>query len=195
MSKVIANMSMSLDGVVSHPESGVEHLFGWYFRGDVLVETGHDDFDFKLTETDADLVRDAMTSIGAIVYGRRTCDEANGWNGSHPMGCPVFVVTHNPPRDWPHEDVRFVTEGVPSAIERAKAAAGGRQVAVGSPDIVRQCLDAGLLDEIRIDLVPVLLGQGTRFFGEIARSPIHLGDPEIIPGAGVTHLHYEVKTR
>lgn len=194
MTQVIANMSMSLDGIVSHPVSGVEHLFGWYFSGEVEVETASSDLTFQMGEEDAERMQQAPSSLGALVAGRRTFDEAQGWNGHHPMGCPVFVVTHQVPEGWPREDsdITFVTDGVDSAVARAKAVAGDRIVAIASPDIVRQCLDADLLDEIRVDLIPVLLNEGTRFFDNLANSPIWLQDPEISAGKGVTHLHYRV---
>jgi dihydrofolate reductase len=113
----------------------------------------------------------------------------------HPMGVPVFVVTHSVPTDWDHPEspFTFVTDGIESAVAKAKAAAGDKDVAVASPTIVRQCLDAGLLDAVQVDLVPVLLGKGIPFFGELATGPVPLDGPTVVEGEGVTHLTYRVR--
>jgi dihydrofolate reductase len=107
----------------------------------------------------------------------------------------VFIVTHAAPEDWPHADApfTFVTDGVASAAAQARAAARGKDVAVANADVARQCLDAGLLDAIKVDLVPVLLGAGKPFLAGIARAPVALEDPEVVQGAGVTHLYYRVR--
>jgi RibD domain-containing protein len=108
------------------------------------------------------------------VVGRRHFDHAGGWGGRHPMDLPVFVVTHAVPQEWVYEGspFAFVMDGLESALEKAKAAAGDKDVAVGAASIVQQCIRAGLLDEIHVDLVPVLLG-GRR---QIVRPPGHGAD-------------------
>jgi dihydrofolate reductase len=112
---------------------------------------------------------------------------------------PVFVVTHSVPDGWPREDAPFTfvtdggAEGIASAITRAKAAAGEKQVVVGSANVAQQCLNAGLLDEIRVNLVPVLLGNGIRFFDKLSGAPVELEGPRVIEGTGVTHLYYRVQ--
>jgi dihydrofolate reductase len=107
---------------------------------------------------------------------------------------PVFVITHTVPEGWPHEEApfTFVTDGIESAVAQAKAAAGDKIVAVASPSIAQQCLDAGLLDEISVSLVPVLLGDGIRFFDNLSDTPVELEGPRVIDGTGVTHLLYSV---
>jgi len=107
---------------------------------------------------------------------------------------PVFVVTHEEPADWPHPDApfTFVTDGIESAVAQAKAAAGDKIVAVASPTIAQQCLNAGLLDGIQVDLVPVLLGSGIRFFDNLDAT-IELTGPGVVEGDGVTHLSYRVQ--
>jgi dihydrofolate reductase len=107
----------------------------------------------------------------------------------------VFVVTHNPPADWPRGNTpfTFVTEGVEAAVAQAKAAAGEKIVAISGADVAQQCLNAGLLDGIAVDLVPVLLGRGIRWFDNIANAPVTLDDPELTGGRGVTHLYYSVR--
>lgn len=194
MADVIANMSMSLDGFVADPEDRVDHLFGWFGSGDVEVPTAVEWATFKTSAASAKMLNEALAGIGALVAGRRLFDLTQGWGGRHPMGVPVFVVTHEAPADWPHPDApfTFVTDGVESAIEQAKKVAGDKNVAVASTTIAQQCLNLGLLDGIQVDLVPVLLGAGVRFFDHLDAT-IPLTGPGIVEGDGVTHLTYRIK--
>jgi dihydrofolate reductase len=195
MAKVMANMSMSLDGFIADPSDGVEHLFGWYFNGDVEIPTAMPQLTFRTSAASAAYLRESFASIGALIAGRRLFDVAGGWGGRHPADVPVFVVTHSIPEGWPRDDApfTFVTGGIESAVAQAKATAGDKMVAVASPTVVQQCLDAGLLDEISVDLIPVLLGKGIRFFDNLANTPVKLGDPRVVEGTGVTHLRYQVR--
>ena len=197
MATVVANMSMSLDGFIADPNGGVEHLFGWYGNGDVAVPTADPQMTFRTSEASAADLRDLFAGVGALICGRRLFDLTGGWGGNHPTGAPVFVVTHAVPDGRPREDApfTFVTDGIESAMAQAKAVAGDKVVAVATPTVTRQCPDAGLLDEIRVDLVPVLLGDGIPFFANLARSLIELDGPRVTEGTGVTHLHYRVKPR
>ena len=122
-------------------------------------------------------------------------DVAGGWGGRHPMDVPVFVVTHKVPAGWPRDDApfTFVTEGVERAVALAADVADDGVVGVGAASIVQQCLNLGLLDEIVVNLVPVLLGRGIRLFDKLATAPILLEDPTVIEGTRVTHLHYRVR--
>ncbi|MFW6089729.1 MAG: dihydrofolate reductase family protein [Gemmatimonadota bacterium] len=196
MSKVVAIMSMSLDGFVADPDDGVAEVFDWYFNsGDVKVQTGGSDaMTFNVSEPSAEHLRGLKSKIGAVLAGRRTFDVARGWGGDNVWG-PAFVLTHDIPSGWPRPDssVHFVTDGVESAVEQAKTAASGKGVLVHGPDTIRQCLNAGLLDEIHVDLAAVLLGDGIRLFEGLADAPVVLGDPTVIPGLGVTHLTYPVR--
>jgi dihydrofolate reductase len=195
MTRLIADMSMSLDGYVAFPDDNPGPLFDWMFGGDVEVPTPKEGVAFRTSEASADQVRGAIESVGAILGGRRYFDLASGWGGEHPMGVPVVVLTHSVPDGWPRDgsSIVFNTEGLESAVEQARALAGGRDVAVASPSLVRQCLDAGVLDAVGIHLVPVVLGGGVPYFPEGA--PAGLEDPEIVAGGGVTHLYYAVKAR
>ena len=197
MSQVIADMAMSLDGYIADPQDGVDHLFGWYFGGDVEVPTATPGVAFRTSESSAEVLRDALQSVGALISGRRNFDLAGGWGGNHPMGVPVFVLTHEPPADWSSDgsSIRFVTDGIESAVAQAKAAAGDKIVGVATPSVTRQCLDAGLLDAIHVNVVPVLLGAGVPFFADLAKAPVALEDPEIVASAGVTHMTYRVRPR
>jgi dihydrofolate reductase len=194
MADVIANMSMSLDGFVADSEDRIDHLFEWFGNGDVEVPTAVEWATFKTSEASAKMLRHALENVGALIAGRHLFDLTQGWGGRHPMGVPVFVVTHEAPADWPHPDApfTFVTDGVESAVEQAKKVAGDKTVAVASTKIAQQCLNLGLLDGVQVDLIPVLLGSGVRFFDGLDTTT-KLGDPEVTEGHGVTHLSYRIK--
>src|SRR3954465_11138345 len=195
MSKVVAIMSMSLDGYVAHRHDGVGEVFDWYMNsGDVEFHTGGSDpISFKVSPPSAEHLRGLWSELGAVLTGRRTFEVADGWGGNHAWG-PAFVLTHSIPDGWPRPNstVNFVTDGLESAVKQAKAAAGGKAVAVHGADTIQQLLNADLLDEISVDIPAVLLGSGVRFFDHLARAPAILGNPEVIPGVGVTHLRYPV---
>lgn len=176
MATVVARMSMSLDGFVAGPNDEVDHVFTWHEAGSAPVET-------------------ATADPGALICGRRLFELTNAWGGKHPMGAHVFVVTHRVPEGWPRAGApfTFVTDGVASAVEQAVAHADGRDVAVATPSIARQCLDLGVLDGIAVDLVPVLLGEGIPFFAGLAHPPIELATPTVTEADGVTHLRYLVR--
>jgi dihydrofolate reductase len=197
MSKVFTGASMSLDGYIAGPdETGFEQLFKWYGNGDVVVPTTHEELTMRMTPVSAEHFRTIMDMAGALVVGRRLFDMMDGWGGNHPIGCPVVVVSHSVPDGWPREGApfTFATDGIERAIEQAKELAGDKQVGVNGGTIARQCLDAGLLDEIWVDLVPVLLGGGTPFFDELKRAPVELEGPtSVVEGADVTHLRYRVR--
>ena len=196
MSAVTANMSMSLDGFVNHPTDGVDTLFRWYSRGDVVTATANDEeWQLKTSAEEAAALEDAKTSIGAIVYGRRSFDAADGWNGRHPLGVPVVVLTHSIPEGWPREgsSVHFVTEGgIAAAIAKGREAGEGKDVTIGSADLTQQALNEGLLDVVTVDLVAAMLGEGTRFFDNLKGAPYELEQIWARPGNGVVHLGYQV---
>jgi dihydrofolate reductase len=198
MTKVVAIMSMSLDGYVADATDGVDEVFDWYFSGDVEVPMPipTPDFTFRVSAPSADHVRGLMAEVGAFLTGRRTFEVAGGWDGQHPWGVPAFVVTHHVPEGWPRpgSTVEFVTDGIESAVARARSAAAPRSVGVHGARTIQQCLDAGLLDEIHIDLAAVLLGAGVPLFDHLANTPVVLGDPTVVTGVGVTHLRYPVHT-
>jgi dihydrofolate reductase len=186
MTKLIADMSMSLDGKIAAPDDDITPLVQWFFAGDTEVGP------FRVSAASARLLNDAFEGVGALIGGRRYFDLADGWGGRHPMGVPVYILTHEPPADWPSDStIRFVTDGLESAVAQATKAAGGKDVGVATPSLVRQCLDAGLLDELQINVVPIVLGEGREYFEGIERQ-VQLEGPELVEGAGVTHLRYRV---
>jgi len=196
MTKVVALMSMSLDGYVADPNDGVTEVFDWYFSGDVDISMPNtrSDMTFRVSEPSADHLKGLMAEVGAMLTGRRTFEKAGGWDGQHPWDIPAFVVTHDVPDGWPRPDstVHFVTDGIASAVAEAKAAAGPKSVGVHGAQTIQQCLNAGLLDELHIDLAAALLGSGVRLFDHLANTPVVLGNPTVVPGVGVTHLRYPV---
>jgi dihydrofolate reductase len=201
MSRVISDISMSLDGFIAGPNDvpgnglgdGGEALHQWVFK----LKSWREPHGLEGGETgqDADVLEEATNASGAIVLGRRMYDNAEGWGDDPPFRKPVFVVTH---REREREDkgdtsFTFVTDGVESAVEQATAAAGDKDVSVaGGASAIQQCLDAGLLDEIQIHVVPLLLGAGRRLFGDAGSDQIKLETTRVIESPAVTHLKYEV---
>src|ERR687898_2978081 len=174
MGKVTSGLTMSLDGFIAGPNDGPEQplgeggmrLFDWFSAGDTDYELPGTEMVFRVAPQSAELLREAHGRMGAFVTGRRTFDITNGWGGNPPLGVPTFVVTHTVPQEWVYEEspFTFVTDGVESALDQAKAVAGEKDVAVGAASVAQQCIRAGLLDEVHINLVPVLLGGGVRLF-------------------------------
>ena len=196
MATVGAGFSMSLDGFIAGPDDDVQRLFAWMFSGDtdVTLSRGDGEIELKVPSQSAERFEETNEIIGAIVSGRRMFDVAGAWGGKHPMDVPVFVVTHTVPKEWdkPEYPFTFVTDGLESALEQARKVAGEKSIGVGGADITRQCLKAGLLDEIGIDLVPVLLGSGVRLFEHLGIEPIELECTSVAAVPGVTHLRYRV---
>ena len=195
MGTVVMQASMSLDGYIADPSDGVGPLFDWYVNGEVPFTGADPDRVFHVSAASAGYLRQAWADLSAGVIGRRLFDLTNGWNGRPPVGEAVFVVTHRPPADWDFPDApfTFVTDGVASAVAQAKAFAGDKDVSVNPGNVGGQALAAGLVDEVRVDLVPVVLGAGVRYFGDYEGSPLLLENPEVVQGDRVTHLHYRLR--
>jgi dihydrofolate reductase len=194
MATVVADMSMSLDGFIAGPNDRIDEVFAWFSSGDVEVSVPNQHVipAFRTDEASAAELQKTMDTLGAIVTGRRTFDLAGGWAGAHPMDAPVWIVTHNPPEGYDNAPFTFVTDGVESAVEQAREAAGDGLVGVAGASIVRQGLNAGVLDPVRMSVAPVLLGNGIRFFDGLENAPIPLKPPRVVEGEHVTHLYYEV---
>src|SRR5437870_4647783 len=197
MSKVIAALSMSLDGFIAGPGDGPERplgeggdrLFAWMNAG---PESNRIDRFLAPPNASTPVVEGWLTEAGAIVSGRRTFDIAAGWKDGHPIDVPIFVVTHDAPThgEWSPR-VTFVTDGLERAIELAREAAGDLAVSVCAASPVQQLLRAGKLDEIELSVVPFVLGAGVRLFDDLP-GPIELEQISVIESAGVTHLRYRV---
>ena len=200
MGKVTFNITMSLDGFVAgpndSPENGLgdggDRLFKWYFSGNTEISISDGNMVLKVSPQSAEIVKEAVGAYGAGVWGRRTFDIAKAWGG-HPPGTPCFIVTHTVPREWVREGspFTFVTDGVESAIRQAKKVAEDKDVVICTASILQQCLNAGLMDEIHVDVAPLLLGNGVRLFDNLSQS-IELEDIRVIEAPGVTHLAFRV---
>jgi len=201
MGKVTFNMTMSLDGFVAGPNDGPENglgdggdgLFNWYFNGDTEIFLSEGTPLLKTSKQSAELLKEAVSHYGAGVWGRRTFDIAHAWGGN-PPGSPAFIVTHNVPQEWVKEGspFTFVTDGVESAIRQAQKAAGDKDVVICTPSILQQAIKAGLVDEITVDVAPILIGGGVSMFDHLGTGPINLECVRNVQTQHVTHLAFRV---
>ncbi|MDG4825835.1 dihydrofolate reductase family protein [Asanoa sp. WMMD1127] len=193
---------VSVDGFIADDNDDVGPLHDWYFSGNTPI-TGDGDqrFDhsgsgsgFKVSRASAEYVRAMWASIGVIVQGRRLFDLVNGWEGSPPTGDHVVVVSHRPKPDGWHPEASYHFVGsVRAAIDRAQELAGERTIAVNAGEVGSQILAAGLVDEVAMDVVPVVFGSGKRYFGRIDGQHL-LEDPHVVvQGERVLHLRFRVR--
>jgi len=196
MAKVIMHAVASVDGFIADDHDDVGPLFDWYFNGDrPLTDAAGEALHapFRLGETSFDYVNPFWQSIGAMVMGRRLFDLTNGWEAQPPTGEHLVVVSHRPkPEGWhPEADVPFFAD-VREAVAEAERRAGDRVVAVTAGVMGGAALAAGLVDEVAMDVVPVVFGRGRRYFGEVD-GQVLLEDPDVvIRGDRVLHLRYRV---
>jgi dihydrofolate reductase len=197
MSKVLAGITTSVDGYISGPDDGPgkglgeggERLHYWVFGG---PWTYGDESRPEATGEDAAWLAEAFSRIGAVVGGRWTYEAAGHWGDENPWGLPVFIVTHRPEEEPEGGAFTFVS-GVEAAIAQAAEAAGDKDVHVmGGADVIRQALDAGLVDELTVIIAPVVLGGGKHLFDGFSRSLDleHLG---VRQSQHATFIDYRVK--
>src|SRR5215510_8327660 len=201
MGKVVFNMTMSLDGFVAGPNDnpdnglgdGGDALFNWYFSGDTDVKISEGTPVLKVSKKSAKIIKDSFKTYGTGVWGRRTFDIARAWGG-HPPGEPCFIVTHHIPQEWVKDGSPFifVTDGVESAIRQAKEAAGDKDVVICTPSILQQALKTSLVDEIHVDVAPLLIGGGVSLFDHLGTGPINLECIRTVQTPHVTHLSFRV---
>jgi dihydrofolate reductase len=201
MGKVVFNTSVSQDGFVAGPNDGPsnglgdggEHLHDWIFSGSVEVKLAEGHLAMKVSPQSAALLKDEVANTGAMIFGRRTFDIVNGWEGHPPMR-PCLIVTHTVPTAWvkPGVPFIFVTDGVESAIRQAQQIAGNKNVVIATASILQQALKAGLVDELYLEEIPLLLGGGVRLFDNLGAQPITLERLNVVAAPGVTHLRYRV---
>ena len=192
MGKVTSEISMSLDGFITDPSASV----GTPLEGNDPGRLHDWRFDAK-TDVDAEMVAEIYSSTGAVLIGRRMFDAGfEPWGDPPPFGMPVFVVTHEaraPLAMQGGTTYTFVADGIKAALERARAAAGGKNVGIwGGANVIRQYLKAGLLDEMQIHLIPVLLGSGIPLFEGLDPEGIELRRTSAIETPSATHLRFEV---
>jgi dihydrofolate reductase len=198
---VIMHNVVSVDGFIADEKDDVGPLHDWYFSGDTPITGRDQEYDhsgagtgFKVSRASAEYVRSMWESIGTTVMGRTLFDLVNGWEGQPPAGDHVVVVSHRPkPDGWhPEASYQFVDD-VTAAIAKAQELAGDRTVAVNAGDVGSQILAAGLVDEVAMDVVPVVFGSGKRYFGSINEQHL-LEDPHVvIQGDRVLHLKFKVR--
>lgn len=181
MGSVIFGLAMSLDGLINGRDGDLSRL---YPDMDALRES--------------ELLQESIRATGAVVMGRHAYDMANGDYTGYEFQVPIFVVTHHPPAQAAKGEndslsFTFITDGYASAVAQAKAAAGDKDVTiVGGANAAQECLKLGLIDEIHIDLMPVLLGEGLRLFENLGPTPIELESTRVVAEKGVTHLFFRV---
>jgi dihydrofolate reductase len=193
MSAVRLYMSMSLDGFITGPDDGPhaglgkdgERLHAWLSEGGNAGEAR------PLDPVNAQ-VFDEFMATGAVVVGRRTYDNAGRWDDHHD-GVPIFVLTRSEPDEPAPGHARYVSD-LAAAVEEAKAAAGDRDVMMHGASAAQALLRAGLLDEVELQTVPVLLGQGRRLFEDLPPEHVELELVRVLEGRGVLHLRYRVRT-
>jgi dihydrofolate reductase len=199
MGRVTSSATMSLDGYIALDDNTIGALFDWYDAGEVEVTTATPGLTFHVTPQSADLWYASLARAGALVVGRTLFDVTDGWRGRHTADLPVVVVTHSVPTQWveahPDAPFTFVTEGgVAAGIAAAQRIAGDKNVSVAAGTMARQALELGLLDEISVDLAPVVMGRGRPYFGALSVDPVLLEDPTTVVQANrVLHLVYPVR--
>jgi len=197
MAKVVMQAVVSVDGYIAHPDDTAGSLFDWYFNGDTELSARQSGWTFHVSRTSADYVQPFWDTIKVTVIGRHLFDTTNGWDGKPAAGDELVVVTHRPlPEEWlaDHPAAPFHTaDSVEAVIALAKELAGDGLVCVTAGDLGGQAFSAGLVDEVAMDVAPVVLGEGVRYFGRHAGAVL-LDDPDqVVPGDRVLHLHYTVK--
>ena len=193
MSTSVLYMSMSLDGYIAGPDDkpgnpggdGFMRLHTWYG----YTEDGSS----VEPSATAQHFTNEFNATGAVLVGRRTAEQVEDYHGNH-HGVPIFVVSHQPrrPETPSYPNVTYVTNGIASAMTQAKAAAGGRNVAVHGANLAQRALEAGVLDEIQIHQIPVLFGSGRRLF-DVLPSRIELEIVRVIDAPDATHIRYRVR--
>ena len=193
--QVILAFSMSLDGFIAGPKVSVDvpmgeggmKLHDWLFHD---APEGSDGIDARMA-------KEAFAAAGATVMGKRTFEVGLPQWEDTPYPVPSFVLTREARPSLPQKSASFmfVTDGIASAISQAKAAAGAKDVVVMGANAAQQTLIAGLADELVIQLVPVLLGDGTQLFGPLANPPVELEQMSVVQSPFVTHLRYRVRKR
>src|SRR5260370_23870086 len=176
MGNVMVGATMSLDGFMSDRHGDISRLYP----------------DLQALRS-TEMLQEEIRTTGAVVMGRRAYDMAEGDLTDYEYQVPIFVLTHHIPEQVAKGEndqltVTFVTDGIASAIEKAKAAAGDKQVmVVGGAKTAQQCLRAGLVDEIHIGIVPVLLGEGLRFFEPLANEQMEFERTRVFESPPRTH--------
>jgi dihydrofolate reductase len=190
MGKIVMDMSMSLDGFIAAKNDTPDQPLGedgqrlheWYFKDNAQAYN-------KEIEED-------LASVGAVIIGRRTYENNHAWGGKGPLGSVLCLILapadHVPPKEEIGPVFTFVSDGIESALAKAKELAGDKDIALMGASVQQQFLVAGLLDEIHVDVVPVLLCEGVRLFDHLGSKHISLEQTKVGEGDQVAHLTYRV---
>jgi dihydrofolate reductase len=202
MGKVTVFKSMSLDGFIAGPNDEIDPLHDWLFttkpasleRGAWERAEGKTERFFGPEGVNKDILMSGLAIEGATVVGRRTYDITSGWGGKPPGNGHYFVLTHNPPpKDEISSAFTFVTDGIESAVRQARAKSVSGHLDLMGASVVQQGLRAGLVDELIIQVIPVLLGEGIRLFDHLGSDHIRLKRTRVAEGpSDVTHLFFDV---
>jgi dihydrofolate reductase len=204
MSVVFVSLGMTVDGYIAGPNGGPDNPLG--DRGPTIHTWMYGQRAFRSrfgmaggdTGRDDQILEATMTRSGATIMGKRMFEEGEkNWPEEAPFHMPVFVLTHQVRSPWQRPGgttFHFVDDGIESALERARDAAGGKDIRIaGGADLIRQYLHAGLIDELHIALAPILLGDGVRLFDGIDPVRVSFEIAEAVHSPSVTHLRYSVK--
>lgn len=197
MARVVMQAVVSVDGFIAGPDDQVGPLFDWYGNGDTDLTAHASGWTFHVSRSSAEYAQPLWDAIRIQVIGRHLFDLTNGWDGRAAAGEQLVVVTHRPlPGEWlaAHPDARTHTaDSVEAGIARAKQLAGDGLVCVSAGEVGGQAFAAGLVDEVAMDVAPVVLGEGVRFFGSHS-GVVLLDDPDrVVRGDRVLHLHYTIR--
>jgi len=193
MGKIVLYMWMSLDGFIAGPEDGPDQglgVGGERLHDSLAVDEGGPSAAHSDDEVGATILAEAMAT-GAVLTGRRTFDHAGRWNGDHHDGVPILVLTRKPPPEPAPGHARYVTDPREAAAQ-AREAAGDRDVLLHGAEAARAFLAAGVVDELALQVVPVLLGQGRRLFDDMPPERVELELVRALEGPGMVHLRYRV---
>jgi dihydrofolate reductase len=202
MGKVSVFKSMSLDGFIAGPNDEIDPLHDWLFvkspedggkgKWNETAGNGKPEKFFGPEATNRQILDEGFARMGSILVGRRTYEAAKAWGGNPPGGAPTVVLTHNPP---PPSDVTKAftyVDGFEEGLKEARAATPSGNVGLMGAEVTQQAIEAGMLEEIVIAVIPVLLGRGIQLFGEIDHH-VTLKRTRVVPGEnGVTHLFFDV---
>ncbi len=191
MGNVVMYASVSIDGFIADQDDQPGPLFDWLLGGEVPLD---DSGVLKVSQASYDYIRPYWDQIGVTIVGRHVFDLTDGWDGTPPAGVDhVVVVTHRGrPEGWHPEAPFHFVDGVEAAVAKARELAGGRIVEVSAGDVGGQMFAAGLVDEVRMDVVPVVFGSGKRYFGPVRAQHLLVGPDEIVQADRVLHLRYRL---
>ncbi|HEX9498752.1 dihydrofolate reductase family protein [Actinoplanes sp. NPDC051470] len=192
MGKVVMNASVSVDGFIAAENDDPGPIFEWLVSGDVPLD---DSGVLKVSQASFDYVRPYWDEVGVTIAGRHAFDITDGWDGTPPSGIDhVVVVSHRgAPEGWDLQAPFHFVDGIEAAVAKARELAGDRTVEFAAGDVGGQALAAGWVDEVRMDVAPVVLGSGKRYFGSVDAQHLLEGPDVVVQGNRVLHLRYRVR--